>query len=128
MPDVPSTIFSTLLVGASLDAPARPSKQRTVCRRDVAYSGRPFIAPITTAALLSATLDGLVNVYVNDAEIAKDIDAAAVVGLVAHVCALVDQTDKSQSMHQRAVVGPHHRAGARIEPIHLNVLRVGSFW
>src|SRR5215212_2369918 len=82
---------------------------------------RRFIASIATAAMLSApmvagpsaamaaTQDGLVNVYVTDVEIAKDINVAAVVDLVAIICpnvsvdvaalaTLVDQTDKTQTI------------------------------
>ena len=63
---------------------------------------RRFIASIATAALLSApmvagpsaafaaTQDGLVNVYVNDVEIAKDVNVAVVANVVASVCATVD--------------------------------------
>jgi hypothetical protein len=86
---------------------------------------RRFIATIATAALLSApaligpaaafaaTQDGLVNVYVNDVEIAKDVNVAAVVDVIANVCPLVDadvaalasqvdQTDKSQTIDCKA--------------------------
>jgi hypothetical protein len=83
---------------------------------------RRFIASVATAALLSAPLvagpsaafaatqDGLVNVYVNDVEIAKDVNVTAVVDVVASVCAnvdadvtalatLVDQTDQKQTIN-----------------------------
>ena len=77
---------------------------------------RRFIASLATAALLpgpavpaalAATQDGLVNVYVNDVEIAKDVDVSVVANVIASVCAnvdadvaalasLVDQTDLPQ--------------------------------
>ena len=83
---------------------------------------RRFIATMATAALLSgpvvgaplaafaATQDGLVNVYVNDVEIAKDVNVSAVVPVVASVCAnvnadvaalasQVDQTDLPQTIN-----------------------------
>jgi hypothetical protein len=86
---------------------------------------RRFIASLATAALLSApmvagpsaafaaTQDGLVNVYVNDVEIAKDVNVAAVVPIVATVCAnvdvdvaalasLVDQSDLPQTINCKA--------------------------
>src|SRR5215212_11184370 len=86
---------------------------------------RRFIASIATAALLSApmvagpsaafaaTQDGLVNVYVNDVEIAKDVNVNVVAEVVATVCAsvdadvaalasLVDQTDKAQTIDCKA--------------------------
>jgi hypothetical protein len=82
---------------------------------------RRFIASVATAALLSAPLltgpsaafaatqDGLVNVYVNDVEIAKDVNVAVAAEVVACVCAtvdadvtalasLVDQTDQKQTI------------------------------
>jgi len=78
---------------------------------------RRFIATLAAAALLSApvmaspsaafaaTQDGLVNVYVNNVEIAKDVNVDVVAEVVASVCAnvnadvatlasQVDQTDK----------------------------------
>jgi hypothetical protein len=61
---------------------------------------RRFIASVATAASLSmgaftapamaATQDGLVNVYVNDVEIAKDVNVNLVANVVATVCADVD--------------------------------------
>jgi hypothetical protein len=86
---------------------------------------RRFIAAIATAALLSAPLatgpsaafaatqDGLVNVYVNDVEIAKDVNVSVVAEVVASVCAsvdadvtalasLVDQSDAPQTIDCKA--------------------------
>ena len=86
---------------------------------------RRFIATMAAAALLAApavvgpsaafaaTQDGLVNVYVNDVEIAKDVNVAAVVPVIANVCAnvdadvaalasLVDQTDQPQTIDCKA--------------------------
>jgi len=86
---------------------------------------RRFLVTMATAALLSAPLatgpsaafaatqDGLVNVYVNDVEIAKDVNVAAVVTVVANVCATVDadvaalasqvdQTDAPQTINCKA--------------------------
>jgi len=86
---------------------------------------RRFIASIATAALLSAPLavgpsaafaatqDGLVNVYLNDIEIAKDVNVNVAAEVVASVCAsvdadvtalatLVDQTDKTQTIDCKA--------------------------
>jgi len=61
---------------------------------------RRYIASVATAASLSlaafagpamaATQDGLVNVYVNDVEIAKDVNVNVVANVVATVCANVD--------------------------------------
>jgi hypothetical protein len=63
---------------------------------------RRFIASMAAAALLSApvvaapasvlaaTQDGLVNVYVNDVEVAKDVNAGVAAQVVASVCAIVD--------------------------------------
>jgi hypothetical protein len=62
------------------------------------------------SAALAATQDGLVNVYVNDVEVAKDINVDVVAQVVASVCplvdadvtalaSLVDQTDKSQTIN-----------------------------
>ncbi|HEX3245249.1 MAG TPA: hypothetical protein VHX16_07585 [Chloroflexota bacterium] len=62
-----------------------------------------------TAPAMAATQDGLVNVYVNDVEIAKDVNVNVVADVVATVCAnvdadvtalasQVDQTDKSQTI------------------------------
>jgi hypothetical protein len=86
---------------------------------------RRFIVTMATAALLSAPLvagppaafaatqDGLVNVYVNDVEIAKDVNVSVVANVVASVCAtvdadvaalasLVDQTDEPQTIDCKA--------------------------
>ena len=41
-------------------------------------------------AALAATQDGLVNVYVNDVEIAKDVNVNVVAQVVATVCAAVN--------------------------------------
>ena len=41
------------------------------------------------ASALAATQDGLVNVYVNDVEIAKDVNVGVVAQVVATVCAAV---------------------------------------
>ena len=48
--------------------------------------------PAATApvAALAATQDGLVNVYVNDVEIAKDVNVGVVAQVVASVCANVN--------------------------------------
>ena len=63
---------------------------------------RKLIASLAVAALLSApvaaapasalaaTQDGLVNVYVNDVEVAKDVNVGVVAQVVATVCATVD--------------------------------------
>jgi hypothetical protein len=82
---------------------------------------RRFIASIAAAALLSsplaagpsaafaATQDGLVNVYVSDLEIAKDVNVGVVAQVVATMCAnvnadvnalasQVDQTDLPQTI------------------------------
>lgn len=42
------------------------------------------------SAALAATQDGLVNVYVNDVEVAKDVNVGVVAQVVATVCATVD--------------------------------------
>ena len=42
------------------------------------------------AAALAATQDGLVNVYVNDVEVAKDVNVGVVAEVVATVCANVN--------------------------------------
>lgn len=86
---------------------------------------RRFIASVAAAALLSApvvtvpasalaaTQDGLVNVYVNDVEVAKDVNAGVAAQVVASVCALVnadvaalasqvDQTDRPQTINCQA--------------------------
>ena len=78
---------------------------------------RRLIASIATAAMLTvpvvagpsaalaATQDGLVNVNVNDVEVAKDVNVTVAAEVVASVCAVVnadvaalasqvDQTDK----------------------------------
>jgi hypothetical protein len=47
-------------------------------------------ATIGTPAALAATQDGLVNVYVNDVEIAKDVNVGVVAQVVATVCPIVD--------------------------------------
>jgi hypothetical protein len=80
---------------------------------------RRLIASLATAAMLfapmvagpsaalAATQDGLVNVYVNDVEVAKDVNVGVVAEVVASVCATVnadvaalasqvDQTDAPQ--------------------------------
>ena len=63
---------------------------------------RKLIASMATAAMLSApvvagpsaalaaTQDGLVNVYVNNVEIAKDVNVNVVAEVVASVCANVN--------------------------------------
>jgi hypothetical protein len=63
---------------------------------------RRLIASMAAAALLSApmvagpsaalaaTQDGLVNVYVNDVEVAKDVNVGVVAQVVATVCATVN--------------------------------------
>ena len=77
---------------------------------------RRFIASLATAALLAgpvapaalaATQDSLVNVFVDDVEIAKDVNVNVVANVIASVCAnvnadvaalasQVDQTDLPQ--------------------------------
>jgi hypothetical protein len=42
------------------------------------------------SAALAATQDGLVNVYVNDVEVAKDVNVGVVAQVVATVCAAVN--------------------------------------
>jgi hypothetical protein len=65
------------------------------------------------SAALAATQDGLVNVNVNDVEIAKDVNVNVVAQVVATVCAsvdadgaalasLVDQTDLPQTIDCQA--------------------------
>jgi hypothetical protein len=62
------------------------------------------------ASALAATQDGLVNVYVNDVEIAKDVNVGVVAQVVATVCAAVpadvaalasqvDQSDAPQAFN-----------------------------
>ena len=69
------------------------------------------------ASALAATRDGLVNVYVNDVEVAKDVDAGVAAASVASVCQLgdpnvaalasqVDQTDRPQPLPCPATGGP----------------------
>ena len=50
-------------------------------------SGPVVAAP---AAALAATQDGLVNVYVNNVEVAKDVNAGVAAQVVASVCADVN--------------------------------------
>jgi hypothetical protein len=61
----------------------------------------------TPASALAATGDGLVNVYVNDVEVAKGVNAGGAAAAVASACELgdpgvatlasqVDQTDRPQ--------------------------------
>ena len=49
-------------------------------------------APVVAApaSTLAATQDGLVNVYVNDVEVAKDVNVGVVAQVVATVCATVN--------------------------------------
>jgi hypothetical protein len=51
-----------------------------------------LFAPATAgpSAALAATQDGLVNVYVNDVEVAKDVNVNVVAQVVATVCAAVN--------------------------------------
>ena len=86
---------------------------------------RRFIVAMAAAALLSvplvsgpsaafaATQDGLVNVYVNDVEIAKDVNVGVLANILANVCpnvdadvaalaSQVDQTDAPQTINCRA--------------------------
>ena len=59
-------------------------------------SGPVVAAP---AAALAATQDGLVNVYVNNVEVAKDVNAGVAAQVVASVCAdvnaLASQVDQT---------------------------------
>jgi hypothetical protein len=75
----------------------------------------PMVA--APASALAATQDGRVNVYVNDGEIAKDVNAGVAAAAVASVCELgdpdivalasqVDQTDRSQPLACPATGGP----------------------
>jgi len=48
----------------------------------------PMVA--APASTLAATQDGLVNVYVNDVEVAKDVNVGVAAQVVASVCAIVD--------------------------------------
>jgi hypothetical protein len=69
------------------------------------------------AAALAATQDGLVNVYVNNVEVAKDVNAGVAAQVVASVCAnvnadvaalasQVDQTDLPQTINCPATGAP----------------------
>jgi hypothetical protein len=75
----------------------------------------PMVA--APASALAATQDGLVNVYVNDVEVAKDVNAGVAAVAVASVCELgdpdvatlasqVDQTDRQQAFTCPATGGP----------------------
>jgi len=75
----------------------------------------PMVA--APASALAATQDGLVNVYVNDVEVAKDVNAGVAALAVASVCELgdpdvatlasqVDQTDRPQPLTCPATGGP----------------------
>jgi len=69
------------------------------------------------ASALAATQDGLVHVYVNDVEVAKDVNPSVAAVAVASVCELgdpdvvtlasqVDQTDRPQPLTCPATGGP----------------------
>ena len=69
------------------------------------------------ASALTATEDGLVHVYVNDVEVAKNVNAGVAAVAVASVCQLVDpnvaalasqvdQTDRPQPLTCPATGGP----------------------
>ena len=75
----------------------------------------PLVA--APASALAATQDGLVNVYVNDVEVAKNVNAGFAALAVASVCELadpdiaalasqVDQTDRPQPLTCPATGGP----------------------
>jgi hypothetical protein len=75
----------------------------------------PMVA--SPASALAATQDGLVNVYVNDVEVAKGVNASVAAAAVASLCELgdpgvaalasqVDQTDRPQPLTCPATGGP----------------------
>src|SRR3954471_9650824 len=75
----------------------------------------PMVA--APASARAATNDGLVNVYVNDVEVAKDVSPGVAAASVASVCShgdpnvaaqasQVDQTDRPQSFTCPATGGP----------------------
>ena len=75
----------------------------------------PLVA--APASALAATRDGLVNVYVDDVEVAKNVNAGVAAVAVASVCELgnpdvaalasqVDQTDRPQPLACPATGGP----------------------
>ena len=75
----------------------------------------PMVA--TPASALAATEDGLVNVYVNDVEVAKNVNAGVAAASVMSLCELgdpgvaalasqVDQTDRPQPLTCPATGGP----------------------
>jgi hypothetical protein len=72
---------------------------------------------VSPASALAATQDGLVNVYVNDVEVAKGVNASVAAAAVASLCELgdpgvaalasqVDQTDRPQPLTCPATGGP----------------------